>query len=350
MAELKHRVVMANGIRIHLVEAGKGPLVLMVHGFPESWYSWRHQLQALANAGYRGAAIDLRGYGRSSAPAGIDEYRMTKHVADNLGVVEALGEKSATIVGHDWGAPIVANSALLRPDVFHAVALLSVPYSPRGARRPSEAFRVMGGKEEFYIEYFQQPGRAEAEIEPDIKGWLLGFYYSASGDAPAPAAGGTMVTIPHGGRMRDRLTIANLSAPASAADSIGIATWTATGKIWPRLRGSRSPCRRCSSAARRTGRHDGVARRSLTSARRCPGCVARTCSADAAIGCSRSGLGRSTSCWSNSCKGSEPVASQNLDCAAPAVRRNHSPRPSRYARPTRFAKEFRPDQDLRSER
>ena len=100
MAELKHRVVMTNGIRIHLVEAGKGPLVLMVHGFPESWYSWRHQLHALAAAGYRAAAIDVRGYGRSSAPAGIDEYRMTKHVADNLGVVEALGETSATIVGH----------------------------------------------------------------------------------------------------------------------------------------------------------------------------------------------------------------------------------------------------------
>ena len=207
MAELKHRVVTANGIRIHLVEAGKGPLVLLVHGFPESWYSWRHQLHALADAGYRAAAIDVRGYGRSSAPAGIDEYRMTKHVADNLGVVEALGEKSATIVGHDWGAPIAANSALLRPDVFRALALLSVPYSPRGARRPSEAFRAMGGKEEFYIEYFQQPGRAEAEIEPDVKGWLLGFYYCASGDAPPPAVGGTMATIPHGGRMRDRLTI-----------------------------------------------------------------------------------------------------------------------------------------------
>ena len=121
---------MSNGIRIHLVEAGKGPLVLMVHGFPESWYSWRHQLHALADAGYRAAAIDVRGYGRSSAPAGIDEYRMTKHVADNLGAVEALGEKSATIVGHDWGAPIAANSALLRPDVFRALALLSVPYSP----------------------------------------------------------------------------------------------------------------------------------------------------------------------------------------------------------------------------
>jgi pimeloyl-ACP methyl ester carboxylesterase len=207
MTELKHRVVMANGIRIHLVEAGNGPLVLMVHGFLESWYSWRHQLHALANAGYRAAAIDVRGYGRSSAPTGIDEYRMTKHVADNLGVVEALGEKVAIIVGHDWGAPIAANSALLRPDVFRALALLSVPYSPRGARRPSEAFRAMGGKEEFYIEYFQQPDRADAEIEPDVGGWLLGFYYCASGDAPAPAAGGTMATIPRGGRMRDRLTI-----------------------------------------------------------------------------------------------------------------------------------------------
>ena len=139
MAELKHRVVTANGIRSHLVEAGKGPIVLMVHVFPESWYSW-HQLHALADAGYRAAAIDGRGYGRSSAPTAIDEYRMTKHVADNLGVVEALGEKSAIIVGHDWGAPIAANSALLRPDVFRALALLSVPYTSRGARRPSEAF------------------------------------------------------------------------------------------------------------------------------------------------------------------------------------------------------------------
>src|ERR1700733_9475263 len=97
MAELKHRTVLANGIRIHLVEAGAGPLVLMVHGFPESWYSWRHQLHALADAGYHAVAIDARGYGRSSSPAAIDEYRMMKHVADNLGVVEALGESRAII-------------------------------------------------------------------------------------------------------------------------------------------------------------------------------------------------------------------------------------------------------------
>ena len=207
MPELKHRIVSANNIRIHLVEAGAGPLVLMVHGFPESWYSWRHQLHALADAGYHAVAIDVRGYGRSSSPASIDEYRMMKHVADNLGVVEALGETRAIIIGHDWGAPIAANSALLRPDVFHALALLSVPYSPRGKRRPSEAFRLMVGKEEFYIEYFQQPGRAESEIEPDVRGWLLGFYYSASGDAPPTKDGTSMATIPAGGKMRERLTV-----------------------------------------------------------------------------------------------------------------------------------------------
>ena len=220
MAEFKHRIVQANDIRIHLVEAGEGPLVLMVHGFPESWYSWRHQLQAVADAGYHAVAIDVRGYGRSSAPTAIDEYRMMKYVGDNLGVVKALGETSAIIVGHDWGAPIAANSALLRPDVFKGLALLSVPYSPRGwPHRPSEIFRLKAGKEEFYIEYFQQPGRAEAEIEADVRGWLLGFYYSISGDARPIGREVSIWTIPPGARMRDRFRIPeNLPAWMTAAD------------------------------------------------------------------------------------------------------------------------------------
>ena len=220
MAEFKHRIVQANDIRIHLVEAGEGPLVLMVHGFPESWYSWRHQLQAVADAGYHAVAIDVRGYGRSSAPTAIDEYRMMKYVGDNLGVVKALGETSAIIVGHDWGAPIAANSALLRPDVFRGLALLSVPYSPRGwPHRPSEIFRLRAGKEEFYMEYFQQPGRAEAEIEADVRGWLLGFYYSISGDARPIGREVSIATIPRGARMRDRFTIPeNLPAWMTAAD------------------------------------------------------------------------------------------------------------------------------------
>jgi pimeloyl-ACP methyl ester carboxylesterase len=132
---------------------------------------------------------------------------MLHHVNDNLGVIEALGAETAIIVGHDWGAPIAANSALLRPDVFRAVALLSVPYTPAGFRRPTEAFAEMGGADEFYIVYFQEPGRAEAEAELDVRSWLLGFYVGASGDAVAPAGGGTIATVPRGGMLRDRFVI-----------------------------------------------------------------------------------------------------------------------------------------------
>ncbi len=201
----RSRILDVAGPRIHGVEAGEGPLVLLVHGFPESWYSWRHQLPALADAGYHAVAIDVRGYGRSSKPLAIEDYRMVRLVADNVGVVAALGADTAVIVGHDWGAPIAWTSALLRPDVFTAVAGLSVPFSPPSVVRPLEAMRVMGGAEEFYIEYFQEPGRAEAEIEADVRDWLLGFMFTASGDAPItdPAAG-TVATIPHGAKMKDR--------------------------------------------------------------------------------------------------------------------------------------------------
>lgn len=207
MTALRHRVLSANGIRIHCAEQGDGPVVLLVHGFPESWYSWRHQLPALAEAGYRAVAIDVRGYGRSSKPVAVDSYRMLNHVGDNLGVLDALGVDRAAVVGHDWGSPIAANSALLRPDRFAALALLSVPYSPRGDTRPSDAFRAMAGEEEFYIEYFQEPGRAEREIEADMRSWLLGFYIMASGDAPPTPDGATIATVRRGGLMRDRFVI-----------------------------------------------------------------------------------------------------------------------------------------------
>lgn len=205
---MQHRIVDARGTRIHLVEEGEGPLVLLVHGFPESWYSWRHQLPAIAEAGFHAVAIDVRGYGRSSAPLEIDAYGMLHHVNDNLGVVEALGEVTAIIIGHDWGSPIASTSALLRPDVFPAVALLSVPYSPPGFRRPTEALAAVGnGDEEFYIIYFQEPGRAEREAELDVRGWLLGFLVGASGDAIRPADGGTIGTVKRGGMLRDRFVV-----------------------------------------------------------------------------------------------------------------------------------------------
>lgn len=184
ISNIKHHDVDAHGCRIHVAEIGEGPLVLLVHGFPESWYSWRFQLPALAEAGYRVAAIDVRGYGSSEAPDAIDAYRLMDLAGDCVGVVEALGETTATIVGHDWGSPIASSAAQIRPDVFTAVALLSVPFSPRNSHRPTDIFRFIGGDEEFYIEYFQEPGRAEAEIALNPKRWLEGFYFSASGDSP----------------------------------------------------------------------------------------------------------------------------------------------------------------------
>ena len=206
---VRHRIVNANGIRIHVAEQGAAdaPLVLMVHGFPESWYSWRYQLPALADAGYHAAAIDVRGYGRSSKPVAIDAYRMVQHVADNVDVARALGHDTAIVVGHDWGSPIACNSCLLRPDVFTALAHLSVPYSPRGTTPPSAGFRLLGGDEEFYIEYFQEPGRAEAEIEADVRAWLLGFYFSASGDAPSTRGEGSIASVPRGGKLSDRFAM-----------------------------------------------------------------------------------------------------------------------------------------------
>ncbi|MGW5677649.1 alpha/beta fold hydrolase [Streptomyces sp. NPDC003860] len=177
-----HRLVPSPAGRTHVVEQGSGPLVLLVHGFPESWYSWRHQLPALAAAGYRAVAMDVRGYGRSSHPTEIGAYRLHELVEDTLAVVEGLGESSAVIVGHDWGASIAANSALLHPEVFRAVGLMSVPYAPWTGPRPSDVFAQMGGDGEFYVSYFQEPGRTEAEVEPDVRGWLAGFYAGLSAD------------------------------------------------------------------------------------------------------------------------------------------------------------------------
>ncbi|MFF6893476.1 alpha/beta fold hydrolase [Streptomyces microflavus] len=213
-----HRLVNTPGGRIHLVEQGTGPLVLLVHGFPESWYSWRHQLPALAAAGYRAVAIDVRGYGRSAKPAATDAYRMLAHVADNTAVVHALGEGTATVIGHDWGSPIAANSALLRPDVFTAVGLLSVPYSPRGEHRPTDGFARIGGDEEFYVSYFQTPGRAEAEIEGDVRGWLAGFYTGLTGSTLTPEEHGRLFFVPPGARLADRFPTGPLPAWLTGAD------------------------------------------------------------------------------------------------------------------------------------
>ncbi|TXS23028.1 alpha/beta hydrolase, partial [Streptomyces sp. adm13(2018)] len=219
-AELRHRTVEAPAGRLHLVEQGTGPLVLLVHGFPESWYSWRHQLHALAAAGYRAVAIDVRGYGRSSKPEATEAYRMLGLVEDNVAVVRALGEESAVVVGHDWGSNIAATSALLHPEVFRAVGLLSVPYAPPGGPRPTDVFGLIGGPEqEFYVSYFQEPGRAEAEIEPDVRGWLAGFYAALSADTmPAEGQPDPHFVTRGDGRLRDRFPVGVLPAWLSEGD------------------------------------------------------------------------------------------------------------------------------------
>lgn len=181
------RFIETNGIRLRAVVEGQGPLVVFVHGFPESWYSWRHQIGPVAAAGFTACAIDVRGYGGSDKPHPVEAYAMQHMVADVAGVVEALSPGArAILVGHDWGAPIVWSTAYARPDRVRAVAGLSVPHMGE----PPAPFIDIVGKvftdngRFFYQVYFQEEGVAEAELESDVRGGLRKFYYAISGDAP----------------------------------------------------------------------------------------------------------------------------------------------------------------------
>jgi len=133
--DIAHRTIEANGIRMHVAEAGAGPLVVLCHGFPECWYSWKDQIIALAEAGYHAVAPDMRGYGQTDAPEEVDQYTILHLVGDIMGLLDALGAPQAVIVGHDWGAPVAWHCALLRPDRVRGVAGLSVPFFPRTSTR-----------------------------------------------------------------------------------------------------------------------------------------------------------------------------------------------------------------------
>jgi pimeloyl-ACP methyl ester carboxylesterase len=161
------RTISANGIEIYLLEQGTGPLVVLCHGWPELSYSWRHQIPAIAAAGFHVVAPDMRGFGRTSAPADISAYSIFDNVGDMVALVTGLGEKHAVIVGHDWGAPVAWHAALFRPDIFTAVAGLSVPPPFRGRGRPLDTLRE-NGITNFYWQYFQPPGVAEREFERDV--------------------------------------------------------------------------------------------------------------------------------------------------------------------------------------
>ena len=200
--EITHRHVQAGGLRMHIAEAGEGPLVLLLHGFPESWYSWRHQLTALAAAGYHAVAPDQRGYCETGPPGGhgqvadIAEYTILHLTGDVIALMDALGAAQAVVAGHDWGAPVAWHTALFRPDRIRGVIGLSVPYRPRGSAPPIATLREAIG-ESFYMVYFQQPGVADAELSRDPATTFRKVLTSLAGEGPA------MTLIPAGGGFLD---------------------------------------------------------------------------------------------------------------------------------------------------
>lgn len=201
--DVEHRDVEVNGIRLHVAEQGSGPLVLLLHGFPESWYSWRHQFAPLAEAGYRVVAPDQRGYARSDRPEEVEAYTLAHLVGDVVGLILALGEEDAVLVGHDWGAPVAWSTALMRPDLVRGVAGLSVPPFPPAMMPPPSVTRRIYG-EGFYQVYFQEPGLADAELAADPASFLRRILVGASGDGRQEDEPRLWI-VPEGGTLLDPL-------------------------------------------------------------------------------------------------------------------------------------------------
>ncbi len=179
----KKHVVATNGISLHVTEQGEGPAVLFCHGFPDTSYTWRRQMKALASAGYRAIAPDMRGYGRSSAPVDANLYTPLHTAGDLVGLLDVLKIRSAVLVGHDWGATHAWNSAMMRPDRFHAVFCLSVPYVPRGDISIFERMRNSGQENAFYM--FEQRSPEADQTWADATTTIPGVLYWASASAPA---------------------------------------------------------------------------------------------------------------------------------------------------------------------
>jgi pimeloyl-ACP methyl ester carboxylesterase len=199
---VSHRLVDAGGLRMHIAEAGSGPLVLLLHGFPESWYSWRHQLTGLAAAGFHAVAPDQRGYGETQAPADPAAYTILHLAGDAVALMDALGADQAVVAGHDWGSPVAWHTALFRPDRVRGVVGLSVPYRPRGSARPVARLRETLG-EGFYMVYFQEPGVADAELGADPAATFRRLLSASSGTGENGAPPGGLSLIPAGGGVLD---------------------------------------------------------------------------------------------------------------------------------------------------
>jgi epoxide hydrolase A/B len=219
---VEHRKLELNGIEMHIAEQGSGPLVLLCHGFPESWYSFRHQLPALAAAGYHAVAPDMRGYGQTSRPEAVDQYTILHLVGDMVALLDVLGEESALIVGHDWGASVAWAAALLRPDRFRGVAGLSVPFRRRGPRPPTQLM-PRTESEVFYQLHFQAPGLADAELARNPRDAIARLLFGGSGNAPQVVTQQGALRfdgmVTRGGSFMDRLGPAPESLPPWLTES-----------------------------------------------------------------------------------------------------------------------------------
>lgn len=184
---MQTRILKTDGLNQQILEAGEGPLVLLIHGFPELGISWRAQVAALAEAGYHAVAPDMRGYGGTDKPAETEAYSILDLVGDMVDLVRALGETTCTVVGHDWGAPVAWHCALMRPDVFTAVAGLSVPFQPRrSGGEPTPIMAAMArraGLGELYINQFQDPEHHRI-FEADVASGLRKGFYAYDGATP----------------------------------------------------------------------------------------------------------------------------------------------------------------------
>ncbi len=186
VAEPTFRMIETNGINMRIAEMGEGPLVLLIHGWPESWYSWRHQLPALAEAGYHVVAPDMRGYGKTDAPEKVEDYDIEELSADVVGIIDALGEEKAVVMGHDWGSIVAWNCVLLHPERFSALVAMSVPYGGRGDQSLIDQLKAAYGDNFFYILYYQDYGVAEKEFDADPHGILSRLYLSPDSPREAP--------------------------------------------------------------------------------------------------------------------------------------------------------------------
>ena len=182
MKQRSFRLIDTNGIRLRTVVEGQGPLVILLHGWPQCWYLWRHQIDPLVAAGFQVAVPDQRGYGGSDAPQEIEAYDIVHLTGDVVGIADALGHSTCIVIGHDWGAPVAWNTALLHAERVRAVVGMSVPYMrwAVGALTRQENF----DDKFWYMVYFQKPGVAEAELEADVRRTLRMVHFSLSGSAP----------------------------------------------------------------------------------------------------------------------------------------------------------------------